>query len=1042
MRKLCFLAVALLALAPVGQADDPPLADQQERQRQIQADADRMVRRISAMLRVMDYYQLDKTAERKMLDDVAAQLGNLSREQMSAVLTKLEAAATEPDPAKAASELMAAYARHREVIVGLKKMLAGYDAVKTLDQAADRLDKLSREEVELALQSSAIWTMAKDPAEEALARVRRRATTTRTLAQRQAAEQTDFRKEVKALRDQMAGLRQALPADQRGRLDDVLAKLKSTDLVDRLQRPAEWLQTHLTPPDSAATYEKAVNDQWAYSANLLELSHALRVPRDRLAGLRDARAKLGQSLTQQEALAAETESVNIAPLDDEAKQRMREEEVLRRFRGDIRNRGSGFNDDDTPSGKARLLANKQGRIEHAVRDGRFVLQPHTAALAGKVETIEESLRSVQSPLRELEGKDAAGTQRQAVVALRTVLIELDRMILEAEKEKSDPLAALQRAIDTIDKIIDDQKLTHELTKAATQSDYRDHLEKLAKPQGELAQMTDALRQSPLPVKPETQAELAKASAEMSAAAKELKAREGKAADPKQESAVKSLEAAKRQLEEKASEVLKRRDELAKLEEAAKKVAELAEKEKGVADNAKALKADAKPDDAKPVADKQAAIAPPTQQVAKDVKDAAPDAAKHLDKASESMDAAKKALDNSKPMPKNAAENANDATRKLQDAHDALAKEIDAKKGEELADQARLQPNTIDPNRAAQEIAKAQELARQAEKESKKADPQKGAQAELAKVQKEVADKASEMKLDKVSDQAQRAAEALDQGDLTAATEAQKKALDKLQEAAKRESQAKESQPQGKTDSQSKGEPKGDGKSQGQQPSKLAEKQRALLDATQALAKSQTATQAARSAVAQAQATAPQGVQQQLNQASKDLQKASESLGQGQPGDATQAQGDAQKALGDALSALQAAQAAAKAQGHGQLSPGQQQGQQPGQAQQPGQQPGQGQPQPGQQPGKGEKPGQAREQNDSRATGDRKADGQTGNGSSMANGTKGDGAFLHLPPRQRELIKQALGDKLPPEYAASIQQYYVNIAKGKAATKPAPPEPPK
>jgi hypothetical protein len=51
---------------------------------------------------------------------------------------------------------------------------------------------------------------------------------------------------------------------------------------------------------------------------------------------------------------------------------------------------------------------------------------------------------------------------------------------------------------------------------------------------------------------------------------------------------------------------------------------------------------------------------------------------------------------------------------------------------------------------------------------------------------------------------------------------------------------------------------------------------------------------------------------------------------------------------------------------------------------------------------------------------------------QANGTEGDGGFLNLPPRQRELIRQALSDKMPPEYANLIQQFFVNIAKGKPA----------
>jgi hypothetical protein len=52
---------------------------------------------------------------------------------------------------------------------------------------------------------------------------------------------------------------------------------------------------------------------------------------------------------------------------------------------------------------------------------------------------------------------------------------------------------------------------------------------------------------------------------------------------------------------------------------------------------------------------------------------------------------------------------------------------------------------------------------------------------------------------------------------------------------------------------------------------------------------------------------------------------------------------------------------------------------------------------------------------------------------MSNGAEGEGNFLNLPPRQRELIRQALSDRMPPEYASLIQQYLVNIARGKPVT---------
>src|SRR3954453_9995736 len=86
---------AVLGLAMFARADEPA-----ERQREIQAETDRLVRRVSTMLRVMEYHQLDKSAEKQMLDQITTTLAGLSREQMSAVIARLDAAAQEPNAGK------------------------------------------------------------------------------------------------------------------------------------------------------------------------------------------------------------------------------------------------------------------------------------------------------------------------------------------------------------------------------------------------------------------------------------------------------------------------------------------------------------------------------------------------------------------------------------------------------------------------------------------------------------------------------------------------------------------------------------------------------------------------------------------------------------------------------------------------------------------------------------------------------------------------------------------------------------------------------
>src|SRR5438132_10699431 len=135
LRRLCVaagLGAALVAgwsglPALRAQQGDDELARQQEKQRQIQAETDHVVRRIGTMLRVLEFYKGDpaeqKNAEQKLLAEVARTLDGLSHEQMSQVITRLEAAVKAPDPDTADKEVAEAYTRHREIITTLKALL-------------------------------------------------------------------------------------------------------------------------------------------------------------------------------------------------------------------------------------------------------------------------------------------------------------------------------------------------------------------------------------------------------------------------------------------------------------------------------------------------------------------------------------------------------------------------------------------------------------------------------------------------------------------------------------------------------------------------------------------------------------------------------------------------------------------------------------------------------------------------------------------------------------------------------------------------------
>ena len=102
-RLRCVLV--LLAVPAFAPAQDPAEAARQERQ--VKDDTDRVVRRIGTMLRVLDYYQLDQAAEKQLLAEAGGTLQGLSKDQMAAVIERLDAAAATPDEGKSKEEMAA-----------------------------------------------------------------------------------------------------------------------------------------------------------------------------------------------------------------------------------------------------------------------------------------------------------------------------------------------------------------------------------------------------------------------------------------------------------------------------------------------------------------------------------------------------------------------------------------------------------------------------------------------------------------------------------------------------------------------------------------------------------------------------------------------------------------------------------------------------------------------------------------------------------------------------------------------------------------------
>ncbi len=236
----------------MAQADtETDLAVQQERQKQTQADTDSMVRRLGTMLRVLEYYQIDKAGERQMLEEMAGALSGLSKQQMTEVIRRLDTAAKTKDDTAANQDVQEAYERHREILDSLKGLLGRYDALRSLDQAAERLDRTAKNQVELHLQTS---QLIKDSLEGNLNfqspqrfgfKGGRRGINIEP--QRQADAQGEIQLDLSGVLKQVLELRIKLPEEQKERARNMQKLADKFKIVDNLANAAATLKTHESP---------------------------------------------------------------------------------------------------------------------------------------------------------------------------------------------------------------------------------------------------------------------------------------------------------------------------------------------------------------------------------------------------------------------------------------------------------------------------------------------------------------------------------------------------------------------------------------------------------------------------------------------------------------------------------------------------------------------------------------------------------------------------------------------------------------------------
>ena len=427
----CASVLAVLGLLPAARGEEADLTVQKERQKQIQAETDQFVKKIGTMLRVLEYYHVDQAAEQKMLMEVAVALSGLSKDQMTQVIARLDAAAQTADKTKSEQEIKEAYARHREIITTLKGLLAKYDAVKSLDQVAERLDKSAKIQLDMHLQTADIIKNIEDRQRPDLDQSRRLAVFRKypnlyLEQKRQGDGEADLQQEVMLLLKQASALKANLSAELKNRLknmEDLAAKQR---LQESFYLVVSKLRAQGYQANRIENWKSGNALQFQIAGNLRELARALRKNPDAVAALREAQARIDQAIREQETITKETKEQT--PKNEDAKTDPKKltfpgTEPLPNVKTPPKKPLSPVDavqakKDAEAAEKAAELGKKQTVLEFETQETENLVKPVAKEAAEKVKSAEKAMEEAKKALAKNEPEKAGKPQEQAAAALK------------------------------------------------------------------------------------------------------------------------------------------------------------------------------------------------------------------------------------------------------------------------------------------------------------------------------------------------------------------------------------------------------------------------------------------------------------------------------------------------------------------------------------------------------------------------------------------------------------------------------------------------
>ena len=404
---------------PAAQAVDPEerasdrakLEEQIEKEKRVRAETDQAVRRVATMLSVLEFYGIDSGERKKMLEEVGKTLSKLNREQMAEVISRLNSAAraVATDAAKSEKETLEAFEKHNEIMRELRKIMSTFDSLRNLEQAAEQLEKLAREQQDVYTLTKRVISVE----EEKLTGKKEKLKNHDLNVSRQREEQNQLEREVLVAFDNIKALLPKLPPDQQERVQKMQKRAGERQVVENLGDITQKLQTP-TSKARVAQWRLANQLQDQTAANLVELAVILRTPVSNIDVLKEAIKKIDEAIVNQEKVTKETQTQqekiepdpsrpipanaltpeNQKKLDAFKAANPKSVQEAKTLEKDLLNRQA--------KDKVQDLAKDQGKIEKDTADIRNLVEPLVKEAANDLAKVEKEMQASKDALEKVE----------------------------------------------------------------------------------------------------------------------------------------------------------------------------------------------------------------------------------------------------------------------------------------------------------------------------------------------------------------------------------------------------------------------------------------------------------------------------------------------------------------------------------------------------------------------------------------------------------------------------------------------------------------